>query len=137
MSNNEVIEAINKQLEDHEKRISELEALSVREPEPTRKKVSVKEFILMKKPSNYSKKVLAVGRYLENYEDFDCFNIKDLEKWFRAAKEPLPKNMNDAVNGNISQGYIMEAGKKKDNLTAWVLTKTGEEYVESGFEKKK
>ncbi|MFC1949099.1 hypothetical protein ACFLW0_02885 [Chloroflexota bacterium] len=137
MSNEEILETIKKQLGNHEKRISELETPLQTRPQRIEKKVSIKEFLLTKKPSGFAKKVVAVGYYLENYEGFDCFNVKDLESWFRSAKEPPPKNMNDAVNGNIGQGYIMEAGKEKDNVTAWILTKTGEDYVESGFEKKK
>lgn len=137
MSNEGTLDAMKKRLEDHEKRISELETPLQTRPERVQKKESIKEFLLTKKPNGYAKKVLAVGYYLENYEGYTCFNIKDLESWFRSAKEPLPKNMNDTVNGNISQGYIMEAGSEKDSITAWVLTKTGEEYVESGFQKKK
>jgi hypothetical protein len=137
MSNEAPLEAIKKQLEDHENRISELEAMLQSKPQPVGKKVSIKEFLLMKKPKGYTKKALAVGYYLEKYEGYDCFNVKDLESWFRSAKEPPPKNMNDTVNLNISQGCIMEAGRKKDNITAWVLTKTGEDYVESGFQRKK
>jgi len=137
MSDEKIFEVIKKQLEDHETRISELETLLKTRPERVEKKVSIKEFLLTKKPNSYAKKVLGVGYYLENYEGYTCFNIKDLESWFRSAKEPLPKNMNDTVNGNISQGYIMEAGSEKDNITAWVLTKTGEDYVESGFQKEK
>lgn len=136
MANDEIM-GIKKQLQDHEKRISELEALAQTKPKSVGKKMSIKEFLLTKKANGYAKKVLAVGYYLENFEGFTCFNIKDLEGWFRSTKEPLPKNMNDTVNGNISQGYIMEADEKKDNITAWVLTKTGEDYVESNFVKKK
>lgn len=136
MANEEIVE-IRKKLEEYEKRIAELETLLQTRPELVEKKISIKEFLLTKKPNSYAKKVVAVGYYLENYEGYTCFNIKDLESWFRSAKEPLPKNMNDTVNGNISQGYIMETGSEKDDITAWVLTKTGEDYVESGFEKRK
>ena len=136
MANEEIVE-IRKKLEEYEKRIAELETLLQTRPELVEKKISIKEFLLTKKPNSYAKKVVAVGYYLENYEGYTCFNIKDLESWFRSAKEPLPKNMNDTVNGNISQGYIMEAKEKKDNIIAWVLTKTGEAYVESNFVKKK
>lgn len=137
MPNDEILDAIKKQLEDHESRLSNLEALVQAKPEPLQKKISIKEFLLTKKPSSYAKKVLAIGYYLENYGGFTCFNIRDLEAGFRSAKESLPKNMNDTVNLNISQGYIMEAKEEKDNITAWVLTKTGEDYVESAFQQKK
>jgi len=128
----EDISKVVKILEDHERRITALEGMPVK-PKSEDKKLSIKEFLLMKKPKGFAKTVLAVGYYLEKYEGFTCFNIRDLEDGFRAAKEPLPKNINDTVNGNISQGYIMEAKEKKDNITAWVLTSTGEDYVEGNF----
>lgn len=131
MSGEDISEVV-KILEDHERRITALEGMPVKLGSED-KKLSIKEFLLMKKPKGFAKTVLAVGYYLEKYEGFASFNIRDLEDRFRASKEPLPKNINDSVNGNISQGYIMEAKGKKDNITAWVLTKTGEEYVEGGF----
>ncbi len=137
MSNEELFETIKKQLADYEKRISKLEALSETKPEPIAKKFSIKEFLLSKKPKDYPSKTLAIAYYLEKYEKLPSFNAKDVEKGFRLAREPLPKNINDNVNKNISKGYIMEAPEKKDNLTAWVLTSSGEIYVESSFEKKK
>ena len=137
MVTNEDLVEIRRKLEEHEKRLAELEILLQTRPERVEKKVSIKEFLLTKKPNSYTKKVVVVGYYLENYEGYTCFNIKDLESWFRSAKEPLPKNMNDTVNGNISQGYIMETESEKDDITAWVLTKTGEDYVENNFQKGK
>jgi hypothetical protein len=60
------------------------------------------------------------------------FNIKDLAECFRSAKEPAPANINDKVNSNIQKGYMMEEKEKKDKLTAWVLTNSGEKFVEGG-----
>ncbi len=137
MSNEQILETIKKQLEDHEKRISELEALSQKKPELITKKLSIKEFILSKKPESEIQKTLAIGFYLEKYEGLPSFNVKDLEDWYRAAKEPLPKNMNDTVNKNIAKGHIMDAKEKKDNRRAWTLTNSGEIFVESGFKEKK
>ncbi|MHA1252320.1 MAG: hypothetical protein ACTSRP_20210, partial [Candidatus Helarchaeota archaeon] len=64
------------------------------------------------------------------------FNIKDLEKGFKLAKEKIPNNINYKVYRNISQGYMMERDEKKDNLKAWTLTRSGEEFVKSKFQKK-
>jgi len=137
MSVEETLEGIKKQLEDHEKRISKLEAQPEIKEEPVKKKLSIKEFILSKKPKNEVQKVLVIGYYLEKYEGASSFNIKDLEDGFRSAKEPVPKNINLAVIGNISKGHIMEDKERKDKIKAWVLTNLGEQCIESGFEKKK
>lgn len=137
MSNEQIIDTVKRQLEDHEKRISELEALLQSKPEPVMKKLSIKEFLLSKKPGNDVQKTLTIGYHIEKYEGFPSFNIRDLEDGFRSAKEPVPENINDKVNMNIRKGHMMEAKEEKDNITAWVVTNSGEEYVESGFQRKK
>jgi len=128
----EGIADIIKKLDDHERRISALEGM----PQKTiseGKKLSVKEFILEKKPSDDVRRTLVIGYYLEHFEGMDKFNVKDLTEGFRLAKELLPANINDKVNLNIAKGYLMAAKEKKDKLKAWVLTNTGEKFVENGL----
>jgi len=136
VSNEEIVE-IKKKLEEHEKRISRLESSFQAEPGAVKKKVSIKEFMISKKPNNDVQKTLGIGYYLERYENFSSFNTKDLERNFRAAKEKVPKNAADKVQVNMRKGHMMEAEEKKDNLKAWVLTNSGEEHVENGFIKEK
>jgi len=129
-------EEIKKILENHEKRIKELEKNLVRdEKQTTKKHISIKEFILTKKPGSVVQKTLLIGYYIEKYENFDSFNVKDLEDCFRRSKEPVPKNINDMINKNIKNGHMMEAKEKKDMKKAWVLTASGERFVENGFKK--
>lgn len=136
MSVEDMLGAIKKQLENHEKRISRLEAQPQEKEETIKKKLSVKEFILSKKPKNRVQKTLVIGYYLEKYESCSPFNVKELEAGFRSAKEPVPDNINRAVIGNIAQGYLMEAKEKKDGKMAWELTNLGEQYIEGGLAKK-
>lgn len=137
MSNDETLEAVKRQLEDHESRIRKLESLALPMAiPPVLKKLSIKEFLLSKKPQTDVDKALAIGGYLEKNDGFSSFNVKDIESGFRAAKEPLPKNINDCINKNVSKGYMMDATGKKDNRRAWVLTSSGEQCVEQGFAKK-
>ncbi len=131
----EDISGIRRILEDHERRISALEGM----PEKLKsgsKKLSIKEFILTKKPIDDIQKTLVVGYYLEHFENADKFNVKDLTEGFRLAREPIPSNVNDKVNSNIAKGYMMPVKEKKDKLKAWILTNLGDEHVEGDFEKK-
>ena len=137
MISDEEITKIKSKLEELEKRTSELEKASQTKPEAAKKRISTKEFILSKKPRDDVQKTLAIGYYLEKYEGFSTFNVRDLEKGFRAAKEPIPGNINAEVNLNIKKGHMMETDEKKDNLKAWVLTNSGEKYVEGNFQKEK
>lgn len=136
MASNEEIMEIKKKLKEHEERISKLESVSQTKPETVKKKISIKEFILSKKPKNDVQKTLAVGYFIEKYEHFSSFNVKDLEKVFIAAREKVPKNIGDKVQLNIKKGHMMEFKERKDNLKAWILTNSGEKYIESDFNKR-
>jgi len=63
------------------------------------------------------------------------FNVKDLERGFREAKEKAPANINYNVIQNIKSGYMAEAKERKDKLKAWYLTNSGERFVENGLKK--
>lgn len=133
----EVLEAMKKQLEDHEKRISSLEAQPGAKGESSIKKLSIREFLISKKPKTDVDKTLVVGYYLENYQDYPSFNTADIETGFRSAKEPVPTNINDTINKNIRKGFIMNAEDKKDGKQAWVLTNLGLQYVDNDLKKAK
>ncbi len=103
---------------------------------PTEKKMSIKEFIIDRAPGNAVQMTLAIGYYLEHHDGVTPFNGADLEKGFRAAKEPVPANINDKANMCVAKGHLMEEKEKKSSLKAWVLTRSGEEIVQKGFSKK-
>ena len=73
---------------------------------------------------------MALAYFLERQDGLTSFNVPDLETVFRAARERLPKNMNDAVNKNVARGFLMETKEKKDSKKTWQLTATGERFVE-------
>lgn len=129
MLTEDVIKDIMAKLDAHEKRISALEGAPGK-PQAEANKLSIKEFLLTKKPTDDVQRTLVIGYYLEHFESMDRFNARDLSDGFRSGKEPLPTNINDKVNLNIGKGYMMEAKEKKDKFKAWVLTNSGEKFVE-------
>ncbi len=98
-----------------------------------RKDLSVKEFIIGKRPSNDVERTLAIGYFLERYAGAASFNVDDLSRYFQLAKEAIPLNINDKVNLNIKKGHLAEAREKKDKKKAWIVTNSGERFVENGF----
>ena len=126
---------ILKAIENHEKRIKTLEELFKREDINVTKDLSIREFLNLKNPDSYLDKVIYVGYFLEKYEALGSFTAKDIEKKFREAKEKIPSNINSLINRNIEKGYIMEAEQEKDGLKAWILTHTGERFVENELTK--
>ena len=126
-----------------EKRFEELEARVRRLEEgfskddrvsTSLKKISVKEFVLQKRPKDDVQKTLVVGYYLEKVTGLNSFNVRDLESAFRSAKEPVPENINYKIIRNIEKGYIMEDKEKRDKLKAWTITNTGERFIMEGFD---
>lgn len=97
------------------------------------KRKSIKEFLLECSPSSGVQTVLAIGYYLENYEGVTPFNAADLKKGFRAAKETPPANVNDTANWCVKNGHFMEEPEKKDSMKTWVVTRSGEQYVQQNF----
>lgn len=137
MSVENVLEAIKKHLENHEKRISKLEAQPELKDKLTAKKLSIREFLISKKPKTDVDKTLVIGYYLETYQNSLSFNISDVENGFRQAKETVPKNINDTINKNIRKGFIMGAEDKKDGKQSWVLTNLGLQYISNDLKKPK
>ena len=127
-------EDLVRRFESLERRVEKLEAHFGRENAvtiPKERRLSAKEFLLTKNLKVETQKVLALAYFLEREEGLASFNVQELEVAFRAAREKLPKNMNDAVNKNIARGFLMETKEKKDSKKAWQLTSTGERFVEN------
>lgn len=99
------------------------------------KKITIKEFVLGKNLKGDVQKTLIIAYYLEKHENMSSFNVDDLAKYFRLAKEAVPGNLNDKINMNIRKGHMAEANEKKDGKKAWYLTSTGENYVEQELKK--
>lgn len=132
------MDTTNRRMDELEARIEKMEKLLAvpgAAGAVKQKKLSVKEFLMTKTLKSDIQKVAALAYFIEHVEGSASFNTADLETAFRAAKEKLPTNMNDAVNKNIAKGFIMEAEERKDSKKTWYLTSTGERHVESELSK--
>ena len=89
------------------------------------KTISEKEFVLQYKPKDDVQRTFLLGAYLETVKNRESFTAKQLEQTFRAAKEPVPKNINDKINKNVAKGLLMN-GLPVDGKKSWVLTASGE-----------
>ena len=116
-------------------RLSKLESGGAPNTNLTEKKLSLKEFLIERGPSNGVQTTLAIAYFLENYDGESPFNAADLERGFRAAREPVPPNINDKANLCVKNGHFMQHSEKKDNTKAWLVTRSGEEVVRAGFSK--
>ncbi|WKZ26097.1 MAG: hypothetical protein QY322_02180 [bacterium] len=130
------ISTILKQITDLKRRVSVLERQIVNQPEQiinSVKELSLKEFLLEKRPKNDVQKTFYIGVYLEKYKGIGSFTMDDIKKAFKVAKEPSPLNINDKINKNISKGRFMESDTR-DGKKTWMLTSTGEQAANSDTE---
>ena len=99
------------------------------------KKLSIKEFLLEQPPITDIQRTLAVGYFLETHAGMASFTKAEIERGYRDAKEPTPSNIGVNIKHCIKQGHIMEAQEKKNNKTAYVTTRSGEQFVAAGYKK--
>lgn len=130
---------IKLKIEDLEKRMFVLEKAinpsnGSNTPPIQNKELSLREFLISKKPSDDVKKTLAIGYFLEKYQNVPSFNSSDLMDAYEKSKEKKPLNIHDKVNMNIKNGHLDEVKDKKDNKKSWHLTNSGEAFVESDFQ---
>ncbi|MFH1233819.1 MAG: hypothetical protein V1649_04200 [Patescibacteria group bacterium] len=137
MSNETSINQRITELEARMKQIEEHFALSAtKQPSAVAiqsKSLSLREFLIGKKPTGDVQKTVAIGYFLEIHEKMSAFNVTDLLRGFERAKDKKPLNLNDKVNMAIRKGYFDEKAEKKDSRKAWVLTDTGINFVEHNF----
>ena len=129
-------EELAKQLENHEKRIRELEQLLSSAPVEggaRTKQISLREFLLTKNPTNDVQRALVISYYLERQRGLAMVKVRELNDGFREAKENVPTNLNDTLNQNVHKGHMMECKEKKDKRKAWTLTNSGMAFVDHGL----
>ena len=97
------------------------------------KKTSIKEFLLERPPTTDIQRTLAIGYFLENHASMTSFTRPDLEKGYSDAKESPPSNISVNIRHCLKQGHMMEAEEKKNNKTAYVVTRSGEQFVTAGY----
>ena len=133
------LEGNKKILENHENRIKKLEKNMPKRIEESeiKKTISIGEFILEANSKDDVERTVTVGYFLEHNLKYPCFNAKDIESYFRKAKEKVPNNVNDKINQCIKKRWMDVYPDKKDGKKAFVLTRTGEGAVQNKFQKAK
>lgn len=81
-------------------------------------------------PKTHTDVVAAFAYWLFKKQGLSTFNAKDILACYDTTRRPKPKNANMIINANVKTHLFAEAPDKKDGLKAWVITGTGETYVE-------
>jgi uncharacterized coiled-coil protein SlyX len=133
---------LTKQLTELEQRVVTLEKTLASQPHTTTettspKQRSLREVINELKPVTANDKALTIAYYFETYKGQKSFNAEDIKNGFKEARIIAPKNPNDVINKNIAKAFMMDADEKIGGKMSWMLTATGLEVVEKGFNKEK
>jgi hypothetical protein len=78
--------------------------------------------------------VLAFGYFLEKVRGLKSFTGADINTCYYEAKVES-SNTSQMIINNIKKGFIMPQSKKVGARASYTLTRTGEEFVDSGFKK--
>jgi hypothetical protein len=81
-------------------------------------------------PKKHTDVIAVYAYWLFRKEGFQSFNAKDIVACYDTTRRPRPKNPNQIINADVQSHIFAEATEKKDGLKAWVVTKTGEEFVD-------
>jgi hypothetical protein len=100
-------------------------------PPATGQPLSLREFLQRVNVSlGIHAKVLAVGRYLRDFEGQSDFTRDDIRTRFRAAGEPQPGNFPRDFQKAIRAGWIAEDPKSP---ARFYVTRTGDELIDKSF----
>lgn len=92
---------------------------------------SLVEFLRSKgNPRSHIDRAVIFSHWLFYKEKMKSYNIDDIAKCYDEARITKPKNLTDTMNKLQAKGYVKPEGEK-DNKKAWVITQSGEEYVEN------
>jgi len=81
-------------------------------------------------PSKHTDTMAVFAYWLFKVEKMESFNVKDIISCYDKTRKAKPTNPNQIINQNVARHVFAEAPSEKDSLKAWVITRTGEEYVE-------
>jgi hypothetical protein len=81
-------------------------------------------------PQKHTDRVTVFAYWLFKVEKMELFNVKDIIDCYNKTRIPKPSNPNQIINQNVATHIFAETTEKKDGYKAWVITRTGEQYVE-------
>jgi len=88
------------------------------------------EFVEQKgNPQKHTELVAVFAYWLFKVEEIASFNAKDIIYCYDKTRRVKPKNANQIINTNVRSNLFAEASEKKEGYKAWILTRTGEEFV--------
>ena len=101
-------------------------------PVPPPVDMDLTEFLAAKKATTHPDRVVAVAYYTYHTQNGAGVTTQDLTDAYGRARLKRPQNFPDVIAACVRRGRLVE-GERKDGLKSWVITRTGEAYVEQNL----
>lgn len=129
MGIDDIVERIEQRVESMDERLKALEQRFLSNEHSrdsiAEKKLSLNEFISMKRPRDDIRRVMLVFYYREVIERHSSNGTRDIRETMMAAKQPLPVNLSMCVSRLVRRGWIQKSNGANGELDSWELTATG------------
>ena len=90
------------------------------------------EFLASRKAATHPDRVVAVAYYFYRTQGGAGVTTHDLTEAYSRARIKKPQNFPDVIAACVRRGRLVE-GERKDGMKSWVITRTGEAFVESSL----
>jgi hypothetical protein len=90
------------------------------------------EFLAAKKALTHPDRVVAIAYYTYKTQDGAGVTTHDLTESYSRARVKKPQNFPDVIAACVRRGRLVE-GERKDGMKSWVITRTGEAFVEQSL----
>lgn len=94
--------------------------------------MSIREYLDSCEAKRSPDKITAIGNFLKEQRNQECFNRLDLERLFQDAAEPIPKNIPRDLKWTTRAGWI---APKPDEKGSYYVTAKGTDAVRKKFPK--
>ncbi len=92
--------------------------------------VSANEFFRKAAPDSHPGRFVCAAYYLLHTGKAEQFTQADILEIYGKLREPKPKNPADVMNQCIRKAHIIDADASTKGQKSWVITPSGEKYVE-------
>jgi len=94
--------------------------------------MSIAEFLRSKKDvKTHTDEFVIFSYWLYHKENMTGFNLQDIRECYKTTRLPVPDNPSQYLGDLQKKGIIKKLSEKKDNMNSYIITPTGEAYVES------
>lgn len=93
------------------------------------------EFLAARNPRSHPDRVTAIA-YYSFHKDDSGITTRDVTEAYSKVRIKRPQNVHDVIATCVRRGLLVDS-EKKDDMRAWIITPTGDAYVEAGFQEQR